>query len=233
MISGEPEQERNEAFVKDVPLPPAKKWWVRLLYPAFGPLLRSTGGPGPDGFATDLTDHRNRGEWETRYPTEVHEEIVVEAVYLVSVAILFLATGAWAFLVRHELLHDRVGEEPFKWLTVPAMAMSGGGLGGTLFGLKWLYHSVAKGSWSLDRRLWRFFTPWISAVLALAFMALVASDVLQLFNSRIMQRLSAVFGVSFLVGYFSDTTIGKLNEVVNVLFGRSGREERPEKRLDR
>jgi len=110
--------------------------------------------------------------------------------------------------------------------------MSGGGLGGTLFGLKWLYHSVAKGQWNLDRRLWRFFTPWISAILALAFIALVAADVVRLFNSSIIHRLSAVFGVSFLVGYFSDTTIGKLNEIVAVLFGRSSKDTGAERRLD-
>src|SRR3546814_6990402 len=34
-----------------------------------------------------------------------------------------------------------------------------GVLGGTLFGLKYLYKVVARGWWNEDRELWRFFSP--------------------------------------------------------------------------
>jgi hypothetical protein len=120
---------------------------------------------------------------------------------------------------------------PKGWFGIPdakypavwrfSVAWVGGTLGGTLFDLKWLYHSVAHGFWHLDRRLWRVFTPHISGGLAFAVVALVSSGIFRLFDSTAARSGSLILGLAFLVGYFSDTAIAKLSEIAETLFGAS------------
>jgi hypothetical protein len=118
---------------------------------------------------------------------------------------------------------------PNKWLGLTdqkyssvlkyGLAWLGGTLGGTLFDLKWLYHTVAKQSWHLDRRLWRFFTPHISGGLAFAMIAMISSGLFRVFDSNATESCSVVVAVSFLVGYFSDSAIAKFTEIADILFG--------------
>jgi hypothetical protein len=49
-----------------------------------------------------------------------------------------------------------------RHLTHYGSAWIGGVLGGSVFSIKWLYHSIARGKWHLDRRPWRFLTPLMS-----------------------------------------------------------------------
>jgi hypothetical protein len=98
-------------------------------------------------------------------------------------------------------------------------------MGGVLFDLKWLYHTVARGLWNQDRRLWRVFTPHISGGLSCFFLALVASGVLRIFDTKATDALSLVIGLGFLVGYFSDSAIAKLTEVAETLFGTTRAKE--------
>jgi hypothetical protein len=192
-------------------------------YPFVEPLWSESERGSAVKFAPDdITDGRPVGEWRTRYPREIHYVIQWEAIYLASLGMALLALGAASWLVCRGALNGYVGLIPTvaKGLGRGLLSFAGGGLGGTLFGLKWLYHSVARGVWSLDRRLWRLFTPWISGALAVAFVALVDSDIVRLLNSAAIQQPAGVLGASFLVGYFSDTTIGKLNELVLALFGQ-------------
>lgn len=201
-------------------------WWVTLIFPMVGGTLKQASRPpSEEGFApSDTTDDRSQGEWESRYPPSVHKLIAAEAAYLAIQCLVFLAIGVAAFMGSHDTCVNFAGyNHCARWvkvLSLPVLAVVGGGAGGTLFGLKWLYHSVAKGMWSIDRHLWRLFTPWISGVLALGFVALVHSGIIGILNPQITRTASGVFGVSFLVGYFSDITIGKLNEAAQVLFGR-------------
>lgn len=99
----------------------------------------------------------------------------------------------------------------FSWL--------GGTLGGTLFAIKWLYHSVAKWKWNEDRKLWRYFTPPISGALAFIVVLLISSGVLKIFDQNAMRSPSLSLAIGFMVGYFSDSAIAKLSEVAQTLFG--------------
>ena len=101
------------------------------------------------------------------------------------------------------------------------MAWLAGMLGGTLFDIKWLYHTVARQLWNMDRRLWRFFTPHISAGIAFAMVAVASSGLLRLFDRQAMQSPEMVIGLAFLVGYFSDSAAAKLAEIAETLFGTS------------
>ena len=54
-------------------------------------------------------------------------------------------------------------------------------------------------------------------------LAMVASGLLAVFDRNAMQSGSAIVGFCFIVGYFSDSAIGKLSELADTLFGsRSG-----------
>ena len=92
-------------------------------------------------------------------------------------------------------------------------------MGGTIFAIKWLYHSVARGIWHEDRRLWRLWTPWISLGLAFVFWALMSSGLLKIFNPAAMSSELTTLSLGFLIGYFSDAATAKLAEVANTLFG--------------
>jgi hypothetical protein len=85
--------------------------------------------------------------------------------------------------------------------------------------IKWLYHSVARGSWHLDRRLWRIFTPHISGGLSFFVLALISSGALRIFDRKATESFALVVGLGFLVGYFSDSAIAKLTELAETLFG--------------
>jgi hypothetical protein len=106
------------------------------------------------------------------------------------------------------------------WLTVShyAYAWVGGMLGGSLFTMKWMYHSVAKGIWNQDRRLWRIFTPLLSAGVGFTVVVLSASRVLPLFGADTVQSNSGALAVSILVGYFSDLTMSRLADITLGVF---------------
>lgn len=167
----------------------------------------------------DPTDDRAELDWQTRYadPAAQHE-IRVEAIYLavLLVAVPILMLVIWIGYPKALL---RISAPVYEPVRKYGLAWLGGTLGGILFDLKWLYHSVARGFWNLDRRLWRFFTPHISGGLAFAVVALVASGGIRVFDSRATDSHALVVGTGFLVGYFSDSAIAKLNDIAETLFG--------------
>lgn len=168
---------------------------------------------------SDPTDGRKRYCWESRYPPKAKSEIRIEACYLASLIALspilmwvvsqHVPNGVWS----------RLDPAARNNATSYALAWLGGTLGGTLFASKWLYHSVARGWWNLDRRLWRLFTPHISGALAFAILVLIASGLTRILDPRAITSRSVVVGLSFLAGYFSDGAVAKLTELANTLFG--------------
>jgi hypothetical protein len=166
------------------------------------------------GFAPhNPTDGREKGDWKTRYPPDAHSKIRLEGIYL---ALIFLLCPIISFLIFTDCINN--------WTINPiikkyAYGWVGGTFGGVIFGIKWLYHSVAKHVWNVDRRLWRIFTPHLSGGFAFAFVVLISSGILNIFSPEAVERPSTVFGLGFLVGYFSDSAVGKLTEVANTIFG--------------
>lgn len=175
---------------------------------------------------TDSTDGHKPGEWRSKYKEpDAWRNICFEAVYLAAL-LLAMPIAMMILWLDH----------PKHWLDLPdqkyvpvlkyGLAWLSGTLGGTLFDVKWLYRSVARQLWHLDRRLWRWFTPHISGGLAFAVVALISSGVLRVFDRQAVESLSLVVGVSFLVGYFSDSAIAKLAEIAETIFGVSRAKER-------
>lgn len=179
------------------------------------------------GFApVDPTDGRELLDWRSKYTEpDARRNIRFDAVYLavllfvipIAIAILWLDYPKY-WLGLSDQKYGRILKYGIAWLS--------GVLGGTLFDVKWLYHSVARQIWHLDRRLWRLFTPHISGGLAFAIVALISSGMLRIFDRQAVESLSLVVGVAFLVGYFSDSAVAKLTEIAETLFGASQAREK-------
>lgn len=171
----------------------------------------------------DLTDGRKPGEWETRYVEDARKRIHVEAIYLACHLFAVPAVCAAIGLVAcSEAVNPQLSQSSATWPQL-AFAWVGGVLGGTLFSIKWLYHSVAKNTWNIDRRLWRLFTPHVSGALAFVFVVLSASGFVVVFDKQAFGSFWVCFGLGFLVGYFSDSAMAKLTEIAQTLFGPSRR----------
>jgi hypothetical protein len=177
------------------------------------------------GFAPrNPTDGRKRGDWQSRYSPEAIKEIRLEVACVVP---FLFVVPILLFLVWHGTPKTWFGIDDAQYATPKRFcyAWLGGTLGGTLFDLKWLIHSVAKGIWNLDRRLWRMLTPHMSGGLAFAVLVLISAGLFGEFASAGLSRGVVVLGVSFMVGYFSDRAIGKLAEVADTLFGATASEK--------
>lgn len=180
----------------------------------------------PDFAPVNPTDGRELLDWRSKYvDPSARRGIWREAYYL----------AGWLVAVPIGMLILWL-ETPKVWLAIPdpkyapilkyGLAVLGGILGGTLFDIKWLYHSVAKQIWHEDRLLWRLFTPLISGGLAFAVVALISSGLLRIFDSKAIESRSLIIGIAFLVGYFSDSAIAKLTEIAETIFGASRARER-------
>jgi hypothetical protein len=140
----------------------------------------------------DPTDDRDFLDWKSKYSDPAARQgIRFEAIYLAS--LLALVPVAMVLLwLEYPKRWLRLSDENYKPILHFGMAWLGGVLGGTLFDLKWLYHSVARQLWHLDRRLWRLFTPHISGGLAFAMVVLISSGLVRIFDSRAVNSLSSV-----------------------------------------
>lgn len=169
------------------------------------------GAEQADPFAPrEPTDNRNVGDWRSRYAeSEVCKKIRFEACYLavISVACPLLMV---ALFVRW--LQPNTGIDIKRWDALAYWGYSwlGGMLGGALFSMKWMYHTVARGIWNADRRLWRLFTPLLSAGVAVMVIALSYAGVWPEFGIDVVRSGAGAVGVSLLVGYFADHTISRL-----------------------
>lgn len=163
----------------------------------------------------DLTDSRRPFDWQTGYnDRQARRKIHAEAFYLVSLLVVTSIISGVLHFARPSVLDPRL----FTIARDYIYSGLGGAFGGALFAMKWLYHSVAKGIWHEDRQLWRVFAPVLSAGLAFAFALLARSGLINVFDPESIHG-SAAWGIGFLIGYFSDTAIGKLTEVAETLFG--------------
>src|SRR5260370_37024393 len=97
----------------------------------------------------DLTDGREPLDWESKYPPEALKGIRVEAGYLL--VLLFLVPSlmllGWLGYPKNWL---RLTDDKYEPILRYSIAWLAGVLGGTLFDIKWLYHSVAHKAWHLD-----------------------------------------------------------------------------------
>src|SRR5437867_713614 len=131
--------------------------------------------PSEAGFAPkDLTDGKAPGEWHSRYGAAPWKLIIIEGVYL-AVVLLAVVTALVVVWLRYPAAWWQLSPMQSATFTRYAYAWLAGTLGGVLFAMKWLYHSVAKGKWHIDRAPWRYLTPHISGGLAFSTVVILNS----------------------------------------------------------
>lgn len=184
----------------------------------------------------DYTDGKRRGEWESPYPPKARKHIRLETAYLLILTIVSLVGVFWVLKSCGTIIPGLPTENvpstddnrciPFL---VSFGALCSGILGGCCFGIKSMYHFVAKLQWHEDRRLWRILSPLVSGVVSLFMVFLVASGLLQIFDNRFIEHPIRVMAFSFLTGYFSDKALAKMAEVADTLFGGAKKNSDDEK----
>lgn len=172
-------------------------------------------------------DHRKLGDWQSRWCKEARKEIRVDAWYVgvVFIVTLLLLVLTWRGSTFQILSYNcnTCNQQTFNQY---AFFFLGGVLGGTMFGIKYLYKVVARGYWNIDRRLWRLFSPFLSGGSALAIGGLLDSGMLGLsINSS---SGSFYFSLGFISGYFADSALAKMQEIADTVFGSTnGRSQNP------
>lgn len=172
---------------------------------------------GPDVGTADPTDGRVRYDWKSHYPDAARAQIRREACYIVLLlfASLILILATWKGVLADLL---SVTGDSAATLKKYSTYSSSGLLGGAVFGIKHLYRYVARGYWHEDRKLWRYHSPLVALALAFVMGAAVEASVV---SPRGLTSTGAIVTFGFLVGYFADHAIGKLQEIATVMFGTS------------
>ena len=181
------------------------------------------------------TDGRKLGEWKSRYPDEAWRRIWFELGYLI---ILLLAGSVLLIAIGNALASVRPGTPPIlvtlcgvtvereilSWLSVAIAGM----IGGVAFDLKWLYHSVAKHIWSVDRCLWRLIVPLVSGVVAVFLAFMIVSGIVPFLKGDSFKNMYFGLGFGFLFGYFSDNVLAALKKFADTAFGRTNPQGHPD-----
>lgn len=176
--------------------------------------VRSAGAPTPSFAPNTPTDGRPKGDWKSRYQDQdARRAIIVESVFVWSFLLVAL-TLIVGVALQTQLHYIPLAGQVTNVLAPYFFAFLGGFLGGTLFSMKWLYHTVAKGIWNRDRRLWRIFTPLLSAGAALTIILLCASGILPFFGPDLVRSHAGALGLSIVFGYFSDRAFSALGNVM-------------------
>ncbi|HPH05801.1 MAG TPA: hypothetical protein PL131_08010 [Methylotenera sp.] len=175
----------------------------------------------PGWNAADPTDGRAKYDYKSRYPLCIRVQMFSEALYLLVILIISTYHLVWMFgdslpfwqtqLTFTELNRDL--QKMFAFFTA-------GAIGGTMFGLKYLHHVAGKGLWNEDRRIWRIFTPFLTALLAAMFGIIVDGGFIHL-STQVDGKppYSSYVSIGFFTGYFADTALAKLQEIATFIFG--------------
>lgn len=174
----------------------------------------------------DYDDGREAGDWKSRYGRGAWAQIFIEFILLFLYLVIpsyFLFEAiieppdqlAKDGFVYSSVLNIYVSKENAKWL---ALALAGF-IGGTVFDLKWLYHSVAKGIWNQDRCLWRIIVPFNSTMVSLFTGFLFASGSIPFLKNESFENIYTLLGFGFVFGYFSDNILAALQNLAKRTLG--------------
>lgn len=173
-----------------------------------------------------LTDGRVESEFLSNYPPRAWVQIVVELFYLVFIlvgSIYFLIEISRTILMKNELVFWswNFGVYPENkslliWIVMGIAALCGGAASS----LKWLYHTVAKKRWHVDRVIWRFVVPLLSSVLSVFTGMMVSTGLLPpIFSQTAFENLVFCAGFGFFLGFFSDNLLAWLTNKAYKVFG--------------
>lgn len=155
-------------------------------------------------------DGRSRWFWGSKYPEEANKHIFMEALILTSF-LFIIATILFPLLGWEQRVVSSNGFTVDLNLVTYFLI---GCIGGLAFSIKWLYHSVAKGWWHLDRRLWRFLSPILAGAYTIVILKI---ELLRWIN--VDDPTMATYGMAFIIGYFGDGISGVLTNIGRTIFG--------------
>jgi hypothetical protein len=172
----------------------------------------------------DLSDNRKPGDWVSRYGWKAWAQIVVELFYLFSLLFIGVSVISDAIVssnvnvtteqIHSSLLGVSMGVPIAKWFGLAIAGM----IGGIVYDLKWLYHSVAYNIWNRDRCLWRICVPINSSMVSLFTGFLFASGLVPL-KDELFDNIFALLGFGFIFGYFSDSVLAALQNFARRTLG--------------
>ena len=175
----------------------------------------------PGWNSADPTDGRTKYDYKSRYPFCIRVQMFSEALYLLAILIISSYHLVWMFsdslpLWCTQLTFAELNRELQKMFAF----FTAGTIGGTMFGLKYLHHVAGKGLWNEDRRIWRIFTPFLTALLALMFGIIIDGGFIHLSSQPDGKPpYSSYVSIGFFTGYFADTALAKLQEIATFIFG--------------
>lgn len=113
-----------------------------------------------DTGVNDPTDGRKRFQWESFYSSEAKKIIRNESIYLFLILIgsqvlIFAAWKGWINSFFSLSSEEAITLRKYTYYSAAGM------LGGGAFGVKYFYRVVARGYWHLDRRIWRYMSPFL------------------------------------------------------------------------
>jgi hypothetical protein len=191
--------------------------------PATPPPANSQPSMAVPGKTTDYTDGRLPYEWQSKFPDTARKYICREAIVLGGILIVLVCFTAVALVFSsstYPIALPRLGANVTATIDPRLIVLFlCGAVGGTTFSIKWLIHAVAKGSWHLDRQLWRLFVPLVGGVYACAVLTLLDSGAILGHTGDASRGTASAASLAFLIGYFSDGVSGLLTNTANAVFG--------------
>lgn len=186
------------------------------------------GGPPERQRSPKDPPSRISGDQETRYKGHSRWQIIIEYGYLL--ATLLLALLGLLYIASHTFAAPGCSPATLSLfgmclssppLLISMMLFFSGMVGGTVFSLKWLYHSVAKEIWFKDRLWWRLSIPWMGGSLGVFASFVFAKTLGTTFDQAALnpQNLLPACGLSFLVGVFADGVLASLEKLARKIFG--------------
>lgn len=178
-----------------------------------------------DWNVSDPTDGRAYYEPTSKYPWRNRVEIFFEALYLALILLIAFYALIWIFsgdiTFYHSSLRFHDLNEDLRKIVAFGVA---GLIGGSMFGLKYLYHVTGRGLWHEDRRIWRIYSPWLAGALSVIMSMLIDGGLVEISHgSNTVGQYQKFISIGFMTGYFADTALAKLQEVATVIFGASNK----------
>lgn len=163
-------------------------------------------------------DGHDLWEWETKYPENAWKYIWGELIYLgilfaLALIALVLHVSGVLYSLHIKTVMPSSSAIDFGIFHRGMYCVIMGFLGGTVYDIKILYKSVASGKWHKDRLVWRIATPWVSMALTIVVASMMVAKVF------LSASVFMAIVIGFFAGYFSESAIGKLYAVAQVLFG--------------
>lgn len=184
-----------------------------------GPAKHSPPMKPPVGGGHDYTDGKSAGDWTSRFPEQARKHMNFEAKLLIAMLLVGLLGAGVCLGLAGQLVNIDLGFAKL-WISFRLLAIfCTGCVGGVTFSMKWLIHSVAKGTWHIDRQFWRLMVPMIGGVYACVVMTLFGAGLFVAPPTEQSTLMTTTAALAFLVGYFSDGVSGLLSNVANAVSG--------------